>query len=74
MRIDIRPVTTIAKRRLDFSFKGDSFVKIKPTSTPAVEDIARTLLVSLNELLPKGELTEKFMSLARKAVALVPPI
>lgn len=74
LRIDIRPVTTIAKRRLDFSFKGDSFVKIKPTSTPAVEDIARTLLVSLNELLPEGELTEKFMSLARKAVALVPPI
>ena len=38
--LDIRPIETIAKRRLAFTFDGNK-VKMKPSSTPEVVNITK---------------------------------
>ncbi len=54
--VHIRPVTTVAKRRLTFKFNGN-FVAVAPSSTPNIGDVAGTLLNSLKEILPIQKIT-----------------
>ncbi len=74
LKVTIRPVTTVSKRILDFKFNGESKVLMKPSSTPAVDKIMSTLLVSLSEIMPDCSLTDKFIELAGKTVKFIPNI
>lgn len=74
LEVNIRPITTVGKRTLDFTFKGNGFVRMKPTSTPDVAEIGRTLMISVTELLPKSPLTDKLMSFLTDMMKYAPKI
>lgn len=72
LTVNIRPITTIGRRVLDFTFKGNGFVKMKPYSTPDVSEIGRVLMLSVNELLPRTAFTDKVMSFLTSSMRLAP--
>lgn len=74
LSVNIRPITTIGKRVLDFTFKGNGFVKMKPYSTPEVSEIGRVLMISVKELLPRTAFTDKLMSFLTDSMKLAPYI
>lgn len=74
LKVTVRPVTTVAKRILDFKFNGNSKVSMKPSSTPAVEDIASTLLVSLSEIMPDCTFTDKLIGKLQSVTKYVPSV
>ena len=49
--VDVRPVSTVAKRRLTFRFRGDKNVLMKPSSSPCLEDVADSLFTSFEEII-----------------------
>ncbi len=57
LRVNIRPLTTVSKRKLKFSFNGDR-VCMRPSSTPPINEIAGTLLRSFCEVMPCRKITE----------------
>jgi len=69
LQINIRPIETIAKRRLDFKFRGNS-VTMKPSGDPSIESLAAFLGRSLRD-----NFASDFMKDAITAImALIPGI
>ena len=74
LKIDVRPVTTVAKRILKFSFNGESKVLITPTSTPFVGDILETLIISVEELFPVKPVINLLYKIVKFTPLLVEPV
>ncbi|MGI6773445.1 MAG: serine hydrolase [Clostridiales bacterium] len=67
--LDIRPIETIAKRRLAFTFDGNK-VKMKPSSTPEVVNITKFIKDGAKDILPN----EFLVKLAQIVIDYLPVI
>lgn len=70
LRLDIRPLETIAKRRLDFRFKESGRVLMKPSSDPSIESLADFLGRSLRDNFKNP----KIKDLVTAATKILPPV
>ncbi len=74
LRVDVRPITTIAKRKLKFTFNGNSRVLIKPSSTPDVRDIGASLVTALEEIVPIKIVTDFVGEMTKHISIFVEPV
>ncbi len=68
--VQVRPIETIGKRMLDFTFKNNGRVNMKPSSSPSILEIGRSLVLGLGDLTS----SQLIIGAAGKAIKLLPPI
>ncbi len=71
--LQIRPVETIANRKLLLQFSADGKVKMKPSSDPNVYSIAMSLAAGFEQMIGKKAITDRIIPLFRFAPNLLEP-
>lgn len=70
LNINIRPIETVAKRRLNFTFKGNNRVVMKPSSMPDTKNFSKYIQSCAGDLIKNPFV----LAIAKKAIMLVPYI
>lgn len=52
LKVNIRPITTVGKRKLKFNFKENEKVELTPSSTPCLKEMADSLVESAAAIIP----------------------
>ncbi len=68
--VQVRPIETIGKRMLDFRFKPNGKVVMKPSSSPSISEIGDFLIAGMSEMI-KSKTVQKA---AAAAIKLLPAI
>lgn len=71
--MEIRPVETIAKRKLTLRFTDRGKVRMKPSSDPGIYDIAMTLAAGFEAMVGNKKITDRIIPLFRFAPNLLEP-
>ncbi|MBR3597282.1 MAG: serine hydrolase [Clostridia bacterium] len=71
--LQVRPIETIGKRTLDFKFKANGKVLMRPSSTPSVYSIAMNLAPGFKKMIGGGKFADGIVSLFRFAPNIIEP-